>query len=54
MMTFFKELPKLNEDEKKDSEKPLTIDEILNHPKYQELSLDHLLVSTQFGKYSLN
>ena len=30
------------------------VDEILNHPKYQELSLDHLLVSTQFGKYSLN
>ena len=40
--------------EKKEPTKSLTIDEILNHPKYQELSLDHLLVSTQFGKYSLN
>jgi hypothetical protein len=40
--------------EKKESTKSLTIDEILNHPKYQELSLEHLIVSTKFGKYSLN
>ena len=40
--------------EKKESTKSLTIDEILNHPKYQEFSLEHLIVSTKFGKYSLN
>jgi hypothetical protein len=40
--------------EKKEPIKSLTIDEILKHPKYQELSLDHLIISTQFGKYSLN
>jgi hypothetical protein len=41
-------------EEKKEPTKSLTIDEILKHPKYQELSLDHLIISTQFGKYSLN
>jgi hypothetical protein len=40
--------------EKKELTKSLTVDEILNHPKYKELSLEHLIVSTKFGKYSLN
>jgi hypothetical protein len=41
-------------EEKKEFTKYLSIDEILKHPKYQELSLDHLIVFTEFGNYSLN
>lgn len=41
-------------EEKKEPAKSLTIDEILKHPKYQELSLENLIIFTEFGNYSLN
>jgi len=44
---------KVPEETKKEKELS-SIDDILKHPKYQELTIDQMIVHTPFGNYSLN
>jgi hypothetical protein len=39
---------------KEETPKPKTIDEMLNDSKYQELTIEKLIINTPFGNYSLN
>jgi len=39
---------------KEEKPKPVTIGEILNDTRYQELTIEKLIINTPFGNYSLN
>ena len=39
---------------KEETPKPKTIDEMLNDSRYQELTIEKLIINTPFGNYSLN